>query len=375
MTEEPKDRSSSSADMPASASKQDSSSVTAQAPLVRGLTVDLAQDHKKLSADFVRIAKQVSSRAKTRKKTMDAFQRLVYHAKDRTHVEQVVWLERLAANLWPHLDKYVSNLMKETVEPALNACLPEVLKGNLTIKNFTLGTVTPHFGPLTVLDGIDPRAVELRLKVQLPTNVHASLVVLGLNVTLSNLNIEGEVSVVFRPLMSRPPFFGGIEVYFINPPQLKDLQFGGAVQIPQGLLPAVRSAIANALGRFLVLPNRIAVDLNEEDDLDAADLKYSDPIAVLQLTILEAKDLAAGDVSLLGTASSDPYVVVTLGGTRWTSPTIPTTLNPVWGEDGRGVTCDLPIHNASQLVTFHVYDEDVVTTTSSAWQRNWSSES
>ena len=67
------------------------------------------------------------------------------------------------------------------------------------------------------------------------------------------------------------PFFAGVTVFFVDPPEL-DMDFTGAadfVDLPV-LRQVVRSTILDAVRGLAVLPARIAVDLNPDDDTDQA---------------------------------------------------------------------------------------------------------
>merc|ERR1711971_12703 len=103
---------------------------------------------------------------------------------------------------------------------------------------------------------------------------------------ISRISIEGTLSLVFRPESLHPPFFGGLEIYFINPPVL-DLQFYGAGRLADAptVRPIVRSTIEALVASILVLPNRYAIDLDEQDSVDIADLQHGDPHFVLRLTV------------------------------------------------------------------------------------------
>eukprot|EP00444_Apocalathium_aciculiferum_P059488 CAMPEP_0183589438 /NCGR_PEP_ID=MMETSP0371-20130417/162692_1 /TAXON_ID=268820 /ORGANISM="Peridinium aciculiferum, Strain PAER-2" /LENGTH=126 /DNA_ID=CAMNT_0025800755 /DNA_START=84 /DNA_END=461 /DNA_ORIENTATION=+ len=116
---------------------------------------------------------------------------------------------------------------------------------------------------------------------------------MGAQVRVSELQLDGQVSFVFAPLTPKPPYFGGLEIFFVNHPAL-NFQVSGNV-IPKGLQLALRAAVAEALATQLVLPYRIATDLDVDEGPDAADLRTPDPISVLRLTVLRATDLAAAD--------------------------------------------------------------------------------
>ncbi|KAI2024971.1 phosphatidylserine decarboxylase, partial [Ophidiomyces ophidiicola] len=66
------------------------------------------------------------------------------------------------------------------------------------------------------------------------------------------------------------------------------------------------------------------------DDALAADSKH----LILRTSVLRGRNLAAKDRN----GTSDPYLVVTLGDSRQSTPTISKTLNPEWH-----VSFDLPV--------------------------------
>ena len=77
---------------------------------------------------------------------------------------------------------------------------------------------------------------------------------------------------------------------------------------------------------------------------------------VLRVKILRAAGLKTADFTLNG-GSSDPYVRVSLGGQSRRTPTIATTLEPVWTESN---TFYFPVFDDGQLVEIEVLDEDAL---------------
>ena len=91
---------------------------------------------------------------------------------------------------------------------------------------------------------------------------------------VKRLSISGQLNVLFHPVSPKPPFFAGVTVFFVDPPEL-DMDFTGAadfVDLPV-IHSVVRSTILEAVRGIAVLPARIAVDLNEDDDMDQVRLK------------------------------------------------------------------------------------------------------
>ncbi|CAK0825489.1 unnamed protein product, partial [Prorocentrum cordatum] len=273
------------------------------------------------------------------------------------------WLDHLARECWPRVQKYVETLVSETIEPLINRLLPNVLKGSVRFSRVNLGNATPKFGPLEVISSPKVGTIECRCGMRLETSdLHVGLTAMGLPLGISKITLDGRISVVFRPPLARPPFFGGLEVYMVNAPDL-DIEFRGAAQIAQSasVRPAVRTAIRQVISRVMVLPNRIAVDLDDSDDVDIADLKCPDPVGVLRLTVLRAENLLAADFALPGAeASSDPYVVVKVGAHCWSTSVVRQNLNPAWGHDGAGETHDFLVHDPAQELSVEVFDQDMM---------------
>jgi len=105
----------------------------------------------------------------------------------------------------------------------------------------------------------------------------------------------------------------------------------------------------------LVIPARIAIDLLDKDELDVADVQFPPPLGVIRFTLYSAKNLKAMDIGFMGSGKSDPYAVVTLGNSKWTSEKKWKTLNPVWEGNNQ---CDFAIHDKRQLLNVTLWDED-----------------
>eukprot|EP00929_Paragymnodinium_shiwhaense_P105555 TRINITY_DN70609_c0_g1_i1.p1 TRINITY_DN70609_c0_g1~~TRINITY_DN70609_c0_g1_i1.p1 ORF type:complete len:746 (-),score=165.60 TRINITY_DN70609_c0_g1_i1:445-2682(-) len=265
-------------------------------------------------------------------------------------------LNQLVSLLWPRIDSYVEDLIRTSIEPSINSSLPGLTK--VAFGNVSLGDSSPSFGPITVEHDARTGTIELHIGLRFASDLDVDLKAAGVPIGISKFFLEGTLAMRLAPPKSQPPFFGGIQVFFLNPPEIK-LQFDGAlrmVQIP-GLRGAVQGAIEGAVASTCVLPRRIAVDMDEEDSVDLVDLTYPQPIGVLRLTVISGENLVAADISLTGARSSDPYVTAVLGVKSWQSPIITKTLNPVWG-DGNGVTVDFPVHDVCQSLMIKVFDYD-----------------
>jgi len=145
----------------------------------------------------------------------------------------------------------------------------------------------------------------MQIGIDFKSGLDVELTAMGIPIGITDFFLKGDLVCLFTPPMTQPPFFGGVQVYFPNPPDI-GLNFVGAAKVTEipGLRGAVRGAIDGAVGGVCVLPRRIAVDMNEEDDVDIIDLTYPEPIGILRFTLWSGAKLVASDVSIFGTATA-----------------------------------------------------------------------
>lgn len=311
------------------------------------------------SLEAVVIGGQASASSKTPK---DKFKKVVHAIADQKALgiapgSLASGLNRMIELLWPRIDGFVQDMIHDSIEPSINASLPGLLKGGVKFPKVSLGDASPLLGPIVVHNDEDSGAIEMHVGIDFTSELDIELLVMGMPVGVTSFMLKGDLVMLFTPPMQKPPFFGGVQIYFPNPPDI-NLDFVGAAKVANvpGLRGAVRGAIDGAVAGVCVLPRRIAVDLNDEDDVDIIDLTHPEPLSVLRFTLYSGEGLVAADTNLFGQASSDPYVVASLGVKKWTSPHVSKTLNPVWSRDG--LTVDFPVHDDDQSLILKVYDYD-----------------
>eukprot|EP00928_Gymnodinium_smaydae_P061495 TRINITY_DN45553_c0_g1_i1.p1 TRINITY_DN45553_c0_g1~~TRINITY_DN45553_c0_g1_i1.p1 ORF type:complete len:597 (+),score=122.57 TRINITY_DN45553_c0_g1_i1:56-1792(+) len=276
---------------------------------------------------------------------------------EETGYADAEWLNQMMRMLWPRIDTYLKNLIRDSIEPSINNAMPSMMKGSVKFTKVELGqSATPKFGPLIVRKSHND-SIELQLGCDLTLDVEVTIQAAKIPIGVKTLVFRGVLYNVFAPPSLKPPFFGGLQIYFANPPQV-DLNFTGAANVADcpGIKGIIRNSIANAVNKKMVLPHRIAVDMNQDDDVDAIDLQDPEPMGILRFTLLKANNLKATDHNVItGTNSGDPYVVMNVGATPWTSKVVKACLDPVWSE---GNVKDIPIFSEHQEMGFTVYDED-----------------
>eukprot|EP00928_Gymnodinium_smaydae_P042621 TRINITY_DN28670_c0_g1_i1.p1 TRINITY_DN28670_c0_g1~~TRINITY_DN28670_c0_g1_i1.p1 ORF type:complete len:799 (+),score=157.84 TRINITY_DN28670_c0_g1_i1:40-2397(+) len=269
-------------------------------------------------------------------------------------------INSIVSILWPRIDHFLHDLVYNQIEPNINRALPGMLRGRVKFTKLTLGESSPLLGPLWVEHKEDTGAIEIHLGINFSSGLDVQITAMGVKIEIAEIIIQGELVVLLAPPIKKPPFFGAMEIYFPNPPHV-GISFGGAARIADvpGLRGAIRKAIDGCIGGICVLPRRIAVDLNDEDDVDIVDLTYPEPEGILRLTLWSASNLPAVEKQTFGPPTSNPYVVAHLGIESWQSPVVKKNLNPVWGGD-EGLVLDLPVHDDCQLFSLKVFDHEVV---------------
>eukprot|EP00927_Polykrikos_kofoidii_P069770 TRINITY_DN6538_c0_g1_i1.p1 TRINITY_DN6538_c0_g1~~TRINITY_DN6538_c0_g1_i1.p1 ORF type:complete len:573 (-),score=118.25 TRINITY_DN6538_c0_g1_i1:194-1912(-) len=263
------------------------------------------------------------------------------------------WLNVIIKELWPRIDVYVRDLVKTSIEPSIAS----KLKGAFSFSEVKLGSSFPKFGPLLVnSDGQD--RIEMEVGVDITTEMVIAMHVAGIPVGVKELVFRGVMSIVMQGKSTKPPFFPGVVMYFANAPQV-DVTFTGLASLADhpSLKGVVRSAISGALGSRLVLPNRIAVDMDADDAVEAFEMARPVPAGVLTVKVQSGKGLLACDQPFFGSSpgTSDPYVIMEAAGGPFKTPTIKATLEPVWTKDNE---YHVFVYSKSQTLSFTIYDED-----------------
>ncbi|CAK9023277.1 Extended synaptotagmin-2 (E-Syt2) [Durusdinium trenchii] len=165
---------------------------------------------------------------------------------------------------------------------------------------------------------------------------------------MQHLKLTGSLLLVFSPLLEKLPLVGGLSVTFPDIPEFSWTWTGSA-----GL--GIRS-IAATLDQVYVDIAQLAQERQLPKEERIENYRSPDPIGVLYITIWEARDLPAADISLRG-SSSDPYVVVKVGNNSWQTIKRTRTLRPVWGP---AHSMDFLVFHMEQHVCVDVFDSDML---------------
>jgi len=277
----------------------------------------------------------------------------------------VQWLNLMFMALWPKVSIYVETILRESIQPAIQAALPAILGNSFRFEEVQLGRDPLKFTNMHMTHETQQTAdfdiddLHLSLDVVYHGDAKIYLRVAGASIGVSDVTLDGRLTVNFPGLLPRPPFISGVGVFFPNPPAIT-AHWHGLAEVAdwQILKSKVSDIIDQQVCNALVLPNRIAVLLDDDSGNDVFRLKRPRPQGLLRLTVVEARNLKAADVGWTGRlSSSDPFVEVRLGAYNFKTCVVNKTLNPVWN----GESFDILVDDAvCQEVLVRVMDSDML---------------
>ncbi|KAF5000450.1 hypothetical protein FGRMN_1781 [Fusarium graminum] len=249
--------------------------------------------------------------------------------------ESAGFLNDIIAQLWPNINVAGGKIVKDVVEPMLEAMLPAPLS-NLKFVKIELGPTPIKFSNVDVhrteLEGI-------KLDMDLDWDGHC------------DFELDGKMV---------PKIIGAAQVAFINPPSL-ELDFTDAANIADFSLidKTVRKVILNIINSMAVLPNRFLVKLDSSNDYFKT---FQPHHGVLRLTVDSATEITgekkSGAKRLLQKIVKDIpdcYCNVNVGAEgEWRTSTIKNKHDPQWNE-----THDFLVTDYEQAITIDVNDEDL----------------
>ncbi|XP_026466139.1 extended synaptotagmin-2 isoform X2 [Ctenocephalides felis] len=269
-------------------------------------------------------------------------------------IERAEWLNRILRQVWPNVNHYARGLIKDSIEPSVAAALAKYKLHGFKFDRLILGTIPPRIGGVKVYDrNVDRNEVIMDMDIFYAGNCDITFVLGGIKGGIRDFQIHGMVRVVLKPLISKIPLFGGIQVFFLNNPSI-DFNLVGVADLLDmpGLSDLLRRIIVEQVAAMMVLPNKMAIQMS--DEIPAQTLKMPEPEGVLRIHVVEAKHLMKKDIGVLGKGKSDPYAIVTVGAQEFRTQTIDNTVDPKWD-----YWCEMAIEDGnSSLLAILLYDKD-----------------
>ncbi|XP_073836437.1 extended synaptotagmin-like protein 2 isoform X4 [Musca autumnalis] len=269
-------------------------------------------------------------------------------------VERCEWVNKILKQLWPNANHYARVLVKETIEPAVAESLANYKMNGFRFDRIILGTIPPRIGGVKVYtQNIGRNEIIMDLDLFYASDCDINFYLGSMKGGIKDFQIHGWVRVVMKPLIRSMPLIGGLQIFFLNNPNI-DFNLVGVIDLLDmpGLSDLLRRIIVEQIGNVMVLPNKLPITLSNE--VPATSLKMPEPEGVLRIHVVEAKDLMKKDISMLGKGKSDPYAIINVGSQEFKTQIIDNNVNPKWD-----FWCEAFVNSpVGQEVFFHLWDSD-----------------
>uniref|UniRef100_A0A0G4HSD4 C2 domain-containing protein n=1 Tax=Chromera velia CCMP2878 TaxID=1169474 RepID=A0A0G4HSD4_9ALVE len=269
------------------------------------------------------------------------------------------WMNNIVKTMWPYIAEYATAIMKDSVEPSLQAAMPGPFK-SIQFTHTQIGTnhlKVKRINFDTTRDSENSEMILLHFDLDWQANCDIQLKIQYVGgFGIKELCLSGRFTVLLSPLLSKSPIVGGVQAFFHNAPQVS-MDFSGLANVAD--LPVitgiVRKVVDSSIAAICVLPNRIAFPMDESVDCKA--LRFPPPLGVLRLRLVGCEGLWSADWGLFTEDPSDPFCLVTLGDQQFKTKVIMDDNNPTWDQE-----VDLLVHDPEQQeVRMKVYDWDRLT--------------
>lgn len=270
--------------------------------------------------------------------------------------EQVKWLNKQLAKLWPFVADAAEAVIKESVEPLLEDYRPPGIT-SLKFNKLSLGTVAPKIEGIRVQSlkkGQITMDIDLRWggDPNIILGVEAAMVA-SIPIQLKNLQVFTVIRVIFQ-LADEIPCISAVVVALLSEPKpridyvLKAV--GGSLTAIPGISDMIDDTVNSIVTDMLQWPHRIVVPIGGVP-VDTSELELK-PQGKLTVTVVRANDLK--NKELIG--KSDPYAVVYVRPLfKVKTNTIENNLNPVWDQTFELIAED----KETQSLTIEVFDKDI----------------
>jgi len=235
--------------------------------------------------------------------------------------DRVEWINDILVKLWPKFaGGYATEFVTDFIQPEIKRILDRMqldTVAGFNVKKVHLGRTPARVNGIKVYSRNTGRdQIVLDCEVVYAGDARVLFTLQGVQAEIKNIVFKGMARIVIKPLLQTFPFVGGFEAYFINTPQL-EYGLGGIgtfAEIP-GANAIVKAVVEDQIRSRFVWPNRFHMFLPIEvvETIANKSYKLPKPSGVLEINLMEARDLLKKDKSMLGTGLSDPYATVKIG--------------------------------------------------------------
>ena len=260
--------------------------------------------------------------------------------------ERVAWLNRAVRQMWPFLNRAISNSVVSSVEPILNQ-LVEGSNVKMNFSKFTLGIEPMVLASIKAITEV-PNEVGLDIETKWAAadpEVQLDVQFMGLTLPIAIEKVEffGVIRIVFGPLCDWWPSFSAMHVAFIGKPTINfNLRLvGGDITAFPFIEKLLTNLIKNVLVNLMVWPNKL--DIGITNDLGAKSVSNS---GIVRITIRRASNLPQLD-RLKAAAKMRPAVELVVTDGEYGKPKIVRATKVGEGQDPTYVdeTFDVRVHD------------------------------
>ncbi len=303
------------------------------------------------------------------------------------------WLNKIIKTLWMNHRAYARFVLLNEIWPLVKARQ----HSNVDILDLNIGDQ-----PLRVLeiDSVDHKNGEMIVDFEIAYQGNASVkmsylhenVKVSTPVTIQQVSIgKAKVRVILKQFLPQIPFIGGIQVFFLETPDIKwHMDMTEAGEFP-ALKKIIQDVVDNHIIERFVLPNRFSMPIQLSKTLtdklnklnlsvqkpDAISIALHHPVGIVRVSVVKAENLRPSDLSCHQCKNSenlnpfkpskfgctnlppkrggnDAYAIVSVGKETHMSPVVYKNLNPQWN-----YTCEFAVeyfHKA--LVKIELFNDD-----------------
>lgn len=188
--------------------------------------------------------------------------------------------------MWPNANHFAKELVRDVIEPNVAKALAGYKLNGFKFDRIILGQVPPRIGGIKVYEkNVSRNEIIMDLDLSYTSDCDINFQLAGVRGGLKHFQIQGMVRVIMKPLIGKMPLVGGLQIFFLNNPNV-DFNLVGIVDLLDmpGLSDMLRKIIVEQIGAIMVLPNKLPIQLS--DAVAAHDLKMPEPeVCLFPITI------------------------------------------------------------------------------------------
>lgn len=195
-------------------------------------------------------------------------------------------LLQIIHQVWPNANHFARDLVHDVIEPKVATALAEYKMSGFKFDRILLGTIPPRIGGVKVYDkNVARNEIIMDLDLFYASDCDITFQLAGMRGGIKDFQIHGMLRVIMKPLITKIPLVGGLQIFFLNNPNI-DFNLVGVVDLLDmpGLSDMLRRIITEQIGAIMVLPNKLPIALSNE--VPSVALKMPEPEVLLLIMYL-----------------------------------------------------------------------------------------